>query len=141
MGTIENNRKSTMPFKPGQSGNPKGRANGSQNKIPKALKEAILQALEEAGGEGGSVEYLTWLAKTNSSAFASLLGKVLPMTIADTGQNEETRYVVTTSIVWPEDKDGNIVYPSWWEGEKKVIPASSLSYPAGGSRRDQSDQG
>ena len=38
-----------MPFKPGQSGNPKGRAQGSQNKITRALKEAILLAAERAG--------------------------------------------------------------------------------------------
>jgi len=34
-----------MPFKSSQSGNPKGRARGSQNKITRALKESILQAL------------------------------------------------------------------------------------------------
>jgi hypothetical protein len=33
-----------MPFKPGQSGNPKGRAQGSQNKITRALKEASVTA-------------------------------------------------------------------------------------------------
>ncbi|MGC2077364.1 MAG: hypothetical protein WA728_15255 [Xanthobacteraceae bacterium] len=48
----------------------------------------------------------------------SLLGKVLPMTIADAEQNREIKYVVQTSYVWPEDKDGNIVYPSWWEDEE-----------------------
>jgi hypothetical protein len=47
-----------------------------------ALKEAILAALEAAGGEEGSVGYLTRLAIENSSAFASLLGKVLPTTLA-----------------------------------------------------------
>jgi hypothetical protein len=31
---------------------------------------------------GGKVGYLKWLAKNNSSAFAGLLGKVLPTTIA-----------------------------------------------------------
>jgi hypothetical protein len=110
-----------MPFKPGQSGNPKGRAQGSQNKITRALKESILEALEEAGGEGGSVEYLTWLATTNSSAFAGLLGKVLPMTVADTAQNEETKIVIKQHVVWPKDKDGNIIKPSWWVDEEKDI--------------------
>jgi hypothetical protein len=42
------------------------------------LKAAILGALEAAGGEEGSVGYLRRLAIENSSAFASLLGKVLP---------------------------------------------------------------
>jgi hypothetical protein len=41
------------------------------------------------------------------------------MTIADTAQNGETRFVVTSRVVWPEDKDGNIIYPSWWREEEK----------------------
>jgi len=45
----------------------------------------------------------------------SLLGKVLPMTTADTGQNEETKYVVESRIVRPEDKDGSIIWPQWAE--------------------------
>jgi len=48
----------------------------------------------------------------------SLLGKVLPMTIADTAQNGETKYVVESRVVWPEDKDGNIIKPSWWDDEE-----------------------
>jgi hypothetical protein len=48
----------------------------------------------------------------------SLLGKVLPMTIADTGKDEETKYVVETRVVWPKDKDGNIIKPSWWDDEE-----------------------
>jgi hypothetical protein len=34
----------------------------------------------------------------------SLLAKVLPMTIADTGKDEVTPLVVESSVVWPEDK-------------------------------------
>ena len=40
-----------------------------------------MTAAEEAL-PGGKVGYLKWLAKNNSSAFASLLGKVLPTTLA-----------------------------------------------------------
>jgi Family of unknown function (DUF5681) len=136
-----------MPFKPGQSGNPKGRAQGSQNKVTRALKEAILIAAERAGfklkpevaeTEGGLVGYLEVVAVQEVGAFCSLLGKVLPMTLADSGEKDDKSFKITTEVVWPADKDGNIVYPSWWEGEKKVIPASSLSIPvAGGSRREQ----
>ena len=39
----------TGPKKPPNAG--KGRKPGSQNKVPKALKEMILGALERAGGE------------------------------------------------------------------------------------------
>jgi hypothetical protein len=58
-----------------------GRKRGTPNKTTAALKDAILTAAEEAL-PGGKVGYLKWLAKNNSSAFASLLGKVLPTTLA-----------------------------------------------------------
>lgn len=50
-----------------------------------ALKEAILHAAEEAGGEGGTAGYLTGQAKTNPNAFMALLGRVLPLTLAGEG--------------------------------------------------------
>ena len=63
-----------------------GRKKGTPNKVPAvavvALKEAILAAGEAAGGKEGMVGYLKTLALTNSSAYASLLGKVLPATLA-----------------------------------------------------------
>jgi hypothetical protein len=54
-----------------------GRPPGAQNKISLSLKNMILQALDEAGG----VDYLKRLAIENSSAFATLLGRVLPTTL------------------------------------------------------------
>ena len=100
-------------------GTPKtgGRKKGTPNKISSALKEAILEAAERAGGEDGIVGYLVVQALANPVAFMSLLGKVLPMTIADTGKDEETKYVVETRVVWPK-VDGNIIKPSWWDDEK-----------------------
>lgn len=59
----------------------KGRPKGSPNKLTKALKEMILQALDEAH-DGGSVEYLKQQAQTNPNAFMALVGKVLPLTLA-----------------------------------------------------------
>jgi hypothetical protein len=58
-----------------------GRKAGTPNKITAALKEAILLAADNAGGEGGMVGYLTRQASENPPAFLSLLGKVLPMTV------------------------------------------------------------
>jgi hypothetical protein len=54
-----------------------GRPKGAQGKIPLALKEAILASLDELGGK----EYLKTLAIENSSAYAGLIGKVLPTTL------------------------------------------------------------
>jgi hypothetical protein len=68
-------------FEKGTHGGPRagaGRPPGAKNKTTLALREAILAALDKVGGP----EYLAKLASENSSAFASLLGKVLPTTLA-----------------------------------------------------------
>jgi hypothetical protein len=56
-----------------------GRQKGTPNKTTAALKDAILEAADRAGGEQGLVGYLAVQAQTNPGPFMSLLGKVLPM--------------------------------------------------------------
>lgn len=51
-----------------------GRKKGTPNKENKALKEMILGALSEVGGQS----YLAEQAMNNPSAFMQLVGKVLP---------------------------------------------------------------
>lgn len=79
--------KNTGQFGKGNPGKPKG----ATNKTTQALKEAILKAAEDVGedgtGKGGTVGYLTSLAKTEPKAFAGLLGKVLPLTVAGDKDN------------------------------------------------------
>jgi len=76
----------------------KGRPVGSANKTTTALKEAILKAAENAGNrinQKGLVGYLEDLALTEKSAFSSLLGKVLPLTLAgNDGGPIQSRVVV-----------------------------------------------
>jgi hypothetical protein len=81
-----------------------GRPPGSLNKTTTQLKEAILGALEAAGGKEGSVGYLRRLAIENSSAFASLLGKVLPTTLAasESDGGLGVKMVFERHIVWPD---------------------------------------
>ena len=63
----------------------KGRKKGVPNKTTATLKEAILLAAEQVGengaGKDGLVGYLRTVAATDVKAFASLLGKVLPMQV------------------------------------------------------------
>lgn len=60
-----------------------GSRKGIPNKVTKELKEMILSALDGAGG----VEYLEKRANDprTASAFLSLVGKVLPMTVQGPG--------------------------------------------------------
>jgi hypothetical protein len=55
-----------------------GRPKGSLDKGNAALREMILNALAQAGGQ----EYLAGVAASSPAAFLSLLGKVLPTTLA-----------------------------------------------------------
>jgi hypothetical protein len=99
-------RNSEGKFLKGNHGGPRagaGRPPGAKNKTSLALKEAILGALEAAGGPEGSVGYLKRLAIENSSAFASLLGKVLPTTLqaSDSTGGAELKMTFTRRIVYP----------------------------------------
>ena len=65
-----------------------GRPPGSANVVTRTLREAILAAGEFAGGEEGLTGYLVMLARDNSSAYASLLGKILPHQLAADAESD-----------------------------------------------------
>lgn len=73
---------STVPKTAGKRP-PGGSRKGVPNKVTKELKEMILGALDNAGG----VDYLTERASDprTASAFLTLVGKVLPMTVQGPG--------------------------------------------------------
>ena len=82
-----------------------GRQRGTPNKFTKTLKDAILQACEEAGGNEGMTGYLRLQAGDNPSAFMSLLGKVLPLQIQGDADNPlQTVTRIETVIVDPKAK-------------------------------------
>ena len=55
-----------------------GRQKGTPNKVSAQLKEMILGALDDAGGQA----YLKRMAEEQPGPFLTLLGKVLPTTLA-----------------------------------------------------------
>lgn len=59
-----------------------GRKPGIPNAINRQLKETILEALEKSHPDG-AIGYLTEQAKVNPNAFMGLIGKVLPLQIAN----------------------------------------------------------
>lgn len=66
-------RKGTRPPAAGR-----GRRKGVPNKMTRALKDMILGALDELGGEAWLVEQ----ARANPALFMNLLARVLPHTLA-----------------------------------------------------------
>jgi hypothetical protein len=73
-------RRHTMPVpkgtRPPAAG--KGRKPGSQNKVTKAIKDMVIEAMSEAGG----VAYLVVQSRENPVAFMTLIGKVIPLQVA-----------------------------------------------------------
>lgn len=69
----------------------KGRKAGVPNKTTGALKDAILLAAAEVGvdgaGKDGLTGYLRMVAKSDVKAFSSLLGRVLPLQVANDPDN------------------------------------------------------
>jgi hypothetical protein len=85
---------------------PGGRPLGAKNKVSLPLKEAILKAAELVGsdskGKDGLEGYLVDMAKNNRKQFASLLGRVLPIQVA----NEDDvpfQHHVTVELIRPGD--------------------------------------
>jgi hypothetical protein len=60
-----------------------GRKRGSQNKFTRALKDLILGALAEVGGQ----TYLVEQARANPATFLTLVGKVLPLQVKAGGDD------------------------------------------------------
>jgi len=74
-----------------------GSRKGVPNKVTKALKDMILGALDDAGGQG----YLTEQAKKNPGAFLALVAKVLPKELTGPGGGPiEGKF--TVSVAWED---------------------------------------
>lgn len=83
-------------------GTPKsgGRKAGTPNKLTRALKDMILQALANKGG----VTYLEAQADTNPNAFMTLVGRVLPLQVKDGGDDPRVPATVVNHIYEGEAK-------------------------------------
>src|SRR6516225_52772 len=93
-----------------------GRPKGSPNKVTRTLKEMILSSLEKLGGE----DYLVALGRENSSAYTSILGKIVPHTLAAASESDGgsgVKLVFERHIVWPD-------------GRREVEGVSPKSLPA-----------
>ena len=75
-----------------------GRPKGMQNKVTKQLKEMVLGALDQAGGE----QYLLSQARDNPGPFMTLLGKILPTQL--TGKDGEAIKVEDATVLSVEER-------------------------------------
>jgi hypothetical protein len=80
-----------------------GSRKGVPNKNTAALKDMILQALNEADPNGG-VAYLKTQATQNPASFLTLVGKVLPLQVAGDPANPIT-HVVRVELAELTDAD------------------------------------
>ena len=90
-----------MRFEPGHT-KIGGRKAGTANKTTIALKDAIVAAFHKTGG----VDYLVWLSKEHPSAYATLLGRVLPTQLDGTlaaqievGVSQEERRAIAQELL------------------------------------------
>ena len=72
-----------------------GRVKGVPNKVTKELKEMILGALSDVGGQ----YYLARQAEENPTAFLNLIGKVLPHELKAKVEGDQT---VAMTITWQQ---------------------------------------
>ena len=78
-----------------------GRGPGTRNKITTALKDVILGALSDAGGQAWLVEQ----TRKNPVAFMALVGRVLPLQVKDIGANPiGPRPLIHVHVPWRDEK-------------------------------------
>lgn len=80
-----------------------GRQKGSQNKITKQLKDMILGALDDVGGQA----YLAQQAIDEPVAFLGLIGKVLPTTLNATVEEKRDYHFTIFEVGSNVDTDNS----------------------------------
>lgn len=78
-----------------------GRTKGTPNRTTAAMREAIHEAFEQAGGVG----YLVQVAKDSPEVFCRLLAKLIPTAVAAEVRGATLEQLVTES--WSRDRTEN----------------------------------
>lgn len=83
-----------------------GRVKGSQNKITKTLKEAVMESFDRVGG----VEYLVKVAQDDPKSYMALLGRVIPLQV-----KAEIDHTVS-----------GILFKTVYENDPEALPSPSM---------------
>ena len=94
-----NSKSNLRPFQPGQSGNPKGRAPGSRNKLGEAFIEALYADFQEHGVE----------------------------TIAKVREEKPDQYLKVVASLMPRDLNINVSPYEDWTDDELVAAIRSLN--------------
>ena len=94
-----------MPFKKGQSGNPKGKPKGVVCKFT-TLKAAFLNVFERTGGEDGLLEWVN-ASNHNKAAFYQWITKMLPADLNVSGQDGAPIRVRLEKVITTIDPNGH----------------------------------
>jgi hypothetical protein len=86
--------------------------------------------LRRAGGEGGSVGYLRWLAHEHPPAFAGLVGKVLAGKLLGTAKSCEAALVLNVLHKHPQLTLAEALSHLWFFGRFVIGPTAILDLPA-----------
>ena len=101
------------------NGSGKGRAKGTPNRITASVKEMVLSALNELGGE----RYLVEQGRANPQAFMTLIGRIIPSEIKASLDSGPPIIRIINGIVMPEDwTNPNVEIVSTREDIPKVLP-------------------
>lgn len=105
--TVNNSGETDHLFKPGESGNPKGRPVGAKNKITADLRRLFLDVADKLHPDGAEEALLEWAKNPrNQGKYWELIARMLPKTV-DVSIDEPDKKEQLDELARAEARAGN----------------------------------